>query len=41
MQVIVVDLRDMRIRNDDEGQIAKALYAMCQAGREEGQGEVG
>lgn len=40
MQIVIVDFRDMRIRYDDEGKIAEALYPMGQAGREEGQGEI-
>lgn len=40
MQVVVVDFRDMWIRDDDEGKVAEALYPMGQAGREEGQGKI-
>ena len=41
MQIVVVDLSDMWVRNDDERQVSKCLYAVCESVRKEGKGEVG
>ena len=41
MQVIVVDARDVRVRDDYERKVAQGLNAVGEADGEEGEGEVG
>lgn len=40
MQVVVVNLRYVGVRDNDERQIPEGLYPPCEAGWEKGQGEV-
>ena len=40
MDVVVVDAGDVRVRDDDEGEVAECLDAMGEADGEEGEGEV-
>lgn len=40
MKVVVVDLGDMGVRDNDEGQVPQSLDAAGQPGREEREGEV-
>ena len=40
VDVVVVDAGDVRVRDDDEGEVAESLDAMGKADGEEGEGEV-
>ena len=40
MDVVVVDAGDVRVRDDDEGEIAEGLDSVGEADGEEGEGEV-
>ena len=40
MDVVVVDAGDVRVGDDDEGEVAECLNAMGEADWEEGEGEV-
>ena len=40
MDVVVVDAGDVRVRDDDEGEVAEGLDAVGEADREKGEGEV-
>lgn len=40
VEVIIVDLRDVGIRDNYEWEVSKSLYSMCEPNREEGEGEV-
>lgn len=40
MDVVVVDPRDVRVRHDDEREVAKGLYPVGQAYGKEGEREV-
>lgn len=40
MQVVRVDLRNVRIGDDDEGEVAEGLYPVGEARRQNGEGEV-
>ena len=40
MDIVVVDAGDVRVRDDDEGEVAECLDAMGEADREEGEGEI-
>ena len=40
VNVVVVDAGDVRVRDDDEGEVAECLDAMSEADGEEGEGEV-
>ncbi len=41
VDIVAVDLADVRVGDDDVGEAAEGLYAMGQASGEEGEGEVG
>jgi hypothetical protein len=40
MEVVVVNLRDVRVRDNDERKVSKSLYSVCESNWEEGEGEV-
>lgn len=40
MDVVVVDAGDVRIRDDDEGEVAEGLDPVSEADGQEGEGEV-
>lgn len=40
MQIVRVNLRDMRIGDDDEGEVAEGLYPVGEARRQNGESEV-
>lgn len=40
MEVVVVDLRDVRIRDNNEREVSEGLDSMCESNWEEREGEV-
>ena len=40
MDIIVVDAGDVRIGDNDEGEIAESLNSVSKADRQEGEGEI-
>ena len=40
MEIVIVDGGDMRVRDDDEGEVAESADAVREADGEQGEGEV-
>lgn len=41
MEVVVIYLGDVGVRDDNKGEVSKSLYSMCKSNWEEGEGKIG